>query len=197
MSILAELETRSGSTCELCGATHELAPYQIKPMNTGGIDEHILACATCTEQIENPDSTDPNHWRCLNDSMWSEFDSVKVIAWRMLNRLKNEGWPQDLLDMMYLEEPVLKYAAATGEGLSEDEKIIHKDCNGALLSNGDTITLTQDLDVKGGGNFTAKRGTAVRNISLTHDNAGHIEGRINGVHIVILTKFVKKSFPKE
>ena len=197
MSVLAELEARSNSSCELCGAQKSLHPYQIKPMQTGGIDEHLLACTTCIDQIENPEKTNANHWRCLNDSMWSEFDSVKIIAWRMLNRLKNEGWPQDLLDMLYLEDDVLKYAAATGEGLSEDEKIIHKDCNGALLSNGDTITLTQDLDVKGGGNFTAKRGTAVRNISLTHDNAEHIEGRINGVHIVILTKFVKKSFPKE
>jgi len=197
MSILAELETRSGSKCELCSADKNLKPYQIKPVDTAGIDEHLLACETCVGQIDNPETTDANHWRCLNDSMWSEFDSVKVIAWRMLSRLKNEGWPQDLLDMLYLEDDVLRWASATGEGLSEDEKIIHKDANGALLSSGDTITLTQDLDVKGGGNFTAKRGTAVRNISLTHDNAGHIEGKINGVHIVILTKFVKKSFPKE
>lgn len=197
MSIVAELEARSGSKCELCSSEKELKAFQIKPMNTGGIDENLLTCATCAEQINDPEATDANHWRCLNDSMWSEFDGVKVIAWRMLNRLKKEGWPQDLLDMLYLDDTVLKYAEATGEGISDEDRIIHKDCNGAVLSNGDTITLTQDLDVKGGGNFTAKRGTAVRNISLTHDNAEHIEGRIQGVHIVILTKFVKKSFPKE
>jgi len=46
--------------------------------------------------------------------------------------------------------------------------------------------------VKGGG-FTAKRGTAVRNIRLVADNAEHIEGRISGQLIVILTQFVKKS----
>ncbi|MCW8844130.1 MAG: PhnA domain-containing protein, partial [Rhodobacteraceae bacterium] len=40
---------------------------------------------------------------------------------------------------------------------------------------------------------TAKRGTAVRNISLVSDNAEHIEGRVEGQRIVILTKFVKKS----
>ncbi len=197
MSILTELQTRSESKCELCGSNKNLNVYQVKPVDIGGIDESLLACSTCSEQIDNPETTDPNHWRCLNDSMWSEFDSVKVIAWRMLNRLKNEGWPKDLLDMLYLDEETEKWAAITGEGLSEDEKIIHKDCNGALLIAGDTITLTKDLDVKGGGNFTAKRGTAVRNISLVHDNAGQIEGRVNGVHIVILTKFVKKSFPKE
>jgi len=197
MSILAELESRSGSKCELCGSDKDLKPHQIKPMNNGGIDENLLTCSNCDDQINNPENTVTNHWRCLNDSMWSEHTGVKVIAWRMLSRLKKEGWPQDLLDMLYLEDDILKYAEYTGEGISDEDKIIHKDSNGAILSNGDTITLTQDLDVKGGGNFTAKRGTAVRNISLTHDNADHIEGRINGVHIVFLTKFIKKSFPKE
>jgi protein PhnA len=63
----------------------------------------------------------------------------------------------------------------------------------ALLSeSGDTVTLIKDLNVKGAG-FTAKRGTAVRNISLVPDNPEHIEGRVNGQQIVILTKFVKKS----
>jgi len=197
MSIRTELETRSNSKCELCSTTDNLDVYQVKPVGVGGIDESVFACNTCIDQIENPDKTDPNHWRCLNESMWSEFEAVKVITWRMLQRLKKEGWPQNLLDMLYLEEASEKWAATTGEGLSEEEKIIHKDCNGALLQAGDTITLTQDLNVKGGGNFTAKRGTAVRNISLTHDNAEHIEGRINGVHIVILTKYVKKSSPKD
>jgi protein PhnA len=197
MSIIAELESRSGSKCELCGSSEKLNVYLVKPVDIGGIDESLLACETCSDQIDNPENTDSNHWRCLNDSMWSEFDSVKVIAWRMLNRLKKEGWPQDLLDMLYLEDDTLKWAAATGEGLSDDEKIIHRDSNGAILEAGDTITLTQDLEVKGGGNFVAKRGSAVRNISLVHDNAEHIEGRVSGVHIVILTKFVKKSSSKE
>ena len=46
-------------------------------------------------------------------------------------------------------------------------------------------------EVKGAG-FTAKRGTAVRNISLT-ENPEQIEGRVNGVKIVLLTCFLKKS----
>jgi protein PhnA len=56
--------------------------------------------------------------------------------------------------------------------------------------SGDNVTLIKDLDVKGG-NFTAKRGTPVRNISLT-DNPEHIEGRVNGVRIVLLTCYLKK-----
>ncbi|MCP4000897.1 MAG: PhnA protein, partial [Gammaproteobacteria bacterium] len=38
-----------------------------------------------------------------------------------------------------------------------------------------------------------KRGTVVRGISLVADNPEHIEGRVSGHHIVILTKFVKKA----
>jgi len=193
MSVLNELQERSGSTCELCGAVSELRVFQVPPKNTGGLDESLYACSTCIDQYEDPDKTDSNHWRSLNDSMWSEYASVQVIAWRMLHRIKSEGWPQDLLDMMYLDDDTLKWAGALGDGLAEEEVIKHLDSNGATLQNGDTVVLTKDLDVKGGGNFTAKRGTAVRNISLVHDNAGQIEGRIQGIQIVILTKFIKKS----
>jgi len=131
-------------------------------------------------------------WRCLNESMWSEVPAVQVMAWRILNRLKPEGWPQDLLDMLYLDEETMAWAQATGEGEDNENKIKHIDSNGVLLQAGDNIVLIKDLNVKGA-NFTAKRGTAVRNISLVHDNAAHIEGRVNGQQIVILTKFVKKS----
>jgi protein PhnA len=61
-----------------------------------------------------------------------------------------------------------------------------------VLASGDSVTLIKDLEVKGAG-FTAKRGTAVRTISLVQENPEHIEGRVNGQRIVILTKFVKKS----
>ena len=73
-------------------------------------------------------------------------------------------------------------------GGSSDE-IKHVDSNGSVLKAGDTVVLIKDLNVKGAG-FTAKRGTAVRRISLVHDNPEHIEGRVEGQQIVILTKFV-------
>jgi protein PhnA len=123
--------------------------------------------------------------------MWSEVPGVQVVAWRMLNRLKNEGWPQDLLDMMYLDEESLKWAEATGEGLEESEKIIHKDVNGVVLQTGDSVVLIKDLKVKGS-SMVAKQGTAVRRISLDSENAEYIEGKVDGQHIVIITKYVKK-----
>lgn len=192
MSLDKELTNRAGSRCELCSSETDLTVYQVPPKTDENSDHYSLVCATCLDQISNPEHTDPNHWRCLNESMWSEVPAVQVIAWRMLNRLRSEGWPQDLLDMLYLDEETLAWAQATGEGIDEEDRIIHKDSNGAVLQAGDTVVLIKDLDVKGGG-FTAKRGTAVRNITLVADNPEHIEGRVEGQHIVILTKYVKKS----
>ena len=192
MSLEKTLQDRSGNQCEICTSTDNLGIYNVPPHPQGTIDDSIYCCSTCSSQLQNPDAIDSNHWRCLNESMWSEVDAVKVISWRMLNRLRGEGWTQDLLDMMYLEDGLLKWAAETGEGIAEDDKIKHVDSNGTPLETGDTVVLIKDLNVKGGG-FTAKRGTAVRKITLVHDNAEQIEGKVDGQQIVILTQFVKKA----
>jgi len=191
MSIKNKLLKRSNSTCELCSSTENLQVYSLPPNAKETIDDSILACKTCVDQIENPDKVDVNHWRCLNDSMWNENTAVQVVAWRMLSRLKKEGWPQDLLDMMYLDEETLKWAQATGEGEEESEKIIHRDVNGVVLKAGDSVVLIKDLKVKGS-SMVAKQGTTVRKISLDHDNAEYIEGKVGPTQIVIITKYVKK-----
>lgn len=191
MSIEQTLHSRSESKCELCGATENLSIYETLATSKDNADECVLICTTCRDQIENPDHIDVNHWRCLNDSMWSQIPAVQVMAWRMLTRLSAEGWPQDLLDMLYLDDATLAWAK-TGEAEYDDNAVQHVDSNSAILAAGDTVTLIKDLDVKGA-NFTAKRGTAVRNISLVADNPEHIEGRVEGQRIVILTQFVKKS----
>ncbi len=190
MNTEQDLQARSESKCELCGATETLSVYEIPPNSDGSADQCILICSNCKQQIENQDNLNPDHWRCLNDSMWSQTPAVQVMAWRMLTRLSAESWSQGLLDMLYLEDDVLNWANAGAE--NHDDKVIHKDSNGAVLEAGDTVSLIKDLHVKGA-NFTAKRGTAVRNISPVADNAEHIEGRVEGQRIVILTRFVKKS----
>jgi len=192
MSIEKELIERSGSKCELCSATENLQVYEVPPISSGGLDGSLLACSTCIEQIDNPELTDENHWRCLNDSMWSEFKPVQTVAWRMLSRLRSKGWPQDLLDMLYLDDDTLKWAEATGEGLDDNEKIIHRDVNGVILEAGDNVVLIKDLKVKGS-SMVAKQGSAVRRISLDANNAEYIEGKVDGQHIVIITKYVKKT----
>ena len=191
MDILKKLQQRSGSTCELCASDKNLSMYKVPPMPVGTVDDSILACETCVDQIENPDNVDANHWRCLNDSMWSEVATVQVVAWRMLTRLSAEGWPQDLLDMLYLEEENLKWAKATGEGEEEENKVIHRDVNGVILQNGDSVVLIKDLKVKGS-SLIAKQGTAVRRISLDRENEKFIEGKVGPTQIVIITDYVKK-----
>ena len=191
MSTEQALLTRSESKCELCDASDDLSVYEVPPSSDGSEDQSVLTCATCRDQIDNPDNTDANHWRCLNDSMWSQVPAVQVMAWRMLTRLSSEGWPQDLLEILYLDDDTLAWAKAAGEDDNNDS-VKHVDSNGAVLEAGDTVTLIKDLEVKGA-NFTAKRGTSVRGISLVADNPEHIEGRVEGQRIVILTKFVKKS----
>ena len=192
MSLEKELQARSESKCELCGATENLGIYLVPQTPSETVDGAVFACETCRTQLENSEAIDPNHWRCLNDSMWNPNPPVQVVAWRMLHKLKSEGWPVDLIDMMYMEEETLEWAKASNDHLAEEDRIIHKDSNGAILTAGDSVVLIKDLNVKGA-NFTAKRGTAVRGISLVHDNAAQIEGKVNGQQIVILTEFVKKT----
>jgi protein PhnA len=186
MSLSKELDARSGSKCELCGATENLNDFVVEPLN-----ESIAACSVCIDQIENPDNVDANHWRCLNDSMWSEVAAVQIVAWRMLTRLRAEGWPQDLLDMMYLDEENLALAKALGDGVSTENEVVHRDVNGVILQAGDSVVLIKDLKVKGS-SMVAKQGTAVRRISLDRENEKYIEGKVGGTQIVIITDYVKK-----
>ncbi len=181
---LITLQNRADNNCELCAAPEELAAFAVGPSPDGTAMTAALLCRTCVAQVEG--DMDINHWRCLSNSMWSEYAPVQVLAWRMLNRLRDQAWARDLTDMLYLDDETLVWAKS-----GAIRESLHKDSNGAPLSAGDTVVLIKDLPVKGGG-FTAKRGTAVRGISLVEDNPAHIEGRVEGQRIVILTEFVKK-----
>lgn len=191
MPIKSALAERSNSTCELCGATDNLEVFEVPPVKEPNSDKSVLVCPTCFSQLEKTSEMDDNHWRCLNDSMWSQVPAVQVTAFRLLTRLaKTQGWALDLLDMMYLEDETKAWADYGVAADDIEEVAPTRDSNGAILVAGDNVTLIKDLEVKGG-NFTAKRGTPVRNISLT-DNPEHIEGRVNGVRIVLLTCYLKK-----
>jgi protein PhnA len=93
--------------------------------------------------------------------------------------------------MLYLDPEMQDWAESHAINILADESSdATLDSNGTQLLEGDTITLIKDLDVKGAG-FTAKRGTVVKNIALT-ENPKHIEGRVNGVRIVLVANFLKK-----
>lgn len=191
MSTEKTLLQRCDSKCELCSADTALSVFDVPPDTDGSAERCIMICDACRQQITEPDSIEPSHWRSLSDSMWNPTPAVQVMAWRQLKVLSGKGevWAQELLDTLYLEEDVLAWAEA---GVPpSDDRAPTLDSNGTPLQAGDTVTIIKDLDVKGA-NFTAKRGTAVRNISLT-DNPEHIEGRVNGQRIVLLSCYLKKS----
>ncbi|MEL6811884.1 MAG: PhnA domain-containing protein [Bacteroidota bacterium] len=192
MSVERDVRKRAEDQCELCGHEEDLSLYEVPktPVYIEGADTALWVCKTCVSQFDT-EERDANHWRCLNDSMWSPAAPVQVMAWRMLHRLKSEGWPQDLLDIMYMDEQRLEWAAAAGDAEDKSEALVHRDSNGVVLKAGDNVVLIKDLKVKGS-SMVAKQGTAVRRISLDHENSSYIEGKVEGQQIVIITDYVKK-----
>jgi protein PhnA len=172
------------TACALCG-TPSTVTYTVAPS-----DVEVALCDACHAGVMDGPEDGP-HWRCLSDAVWSAEAAVQVLAWRLLHRI-DAVWARDLLEIVYLEPEVRVWAEAGMGGGEQPLDIIHRDSNGTVLAQGDTVYLIKDLTVKGAG-FTAKRGTAVRGIALVADNAAQIEGRVEGQRIVILTEFVKKS----
>lgn len=196
MTLQERLVARSENKCELCQATGKLNVYEVPPQNGGYEENTILICDKCMAQIERKEELDSGHWQALTTSMWSEVPGIQVVSWRMLNRLKNEGWAAESLDMMYMDDERLAWAKATGDHENDAVVELHRDANGAQLHNGDSVVLTKSLDVKGS-TITAKVGTVVKNIRLVNDNTEQIEGRVEGQMIVILTKYVRRQAPKD
>jgi len=66
-----------------------------------------------------------------------------------------------------------------------------RDSNGNILKEGDSVTLIKDLKVRGTSSVL-KRGTMVKNIRLTDDEA-EIEGKVEKSVMVLKTEFLKKA----
>lgn len=185
MSISQKLKDRNGELCELCNsetATHE---YTVSPKNDESIENQVAVCNTCLASIDSKDAS--FHWRCLEGSIWSPEPSVQALSYRILQNYKEEDWANNLISSVDLDENVIQWAMSALEVAD-----VHKDAFGNVLENGDTVVLTQALNVKGT-NFTASKGTVVKKIKLVHDNPEQIEGKINEQMIVILCKYVKKN----
>ena len=184
------LARRCKSCCELCASNGSLSIYEVPPVKDPDIDKCIMICDQCKEQLNDKKNINEHHWHCLNESAWSEIPAVQVVAWRLLKRLESEPWAQDLAEQLYLEDDVIEWAESE-ESSKKNSNAKTVDSNGTELHDGDSVHLIKDLDVKGV-SFVAKRGTIVKNITLT-SNPEHIEGRVNKTKLVLKTCFIKKA----
>lgn len=192
MKVAQNILERSQNKCELCAAETPLSLYEVPPVDRTTESNCIMICQKCLQQIDKKEPLDNTHWNCLSTAMWSEVPGIQVVSWRMLNRLREETWAAELLDMMYLDDETMAWAKATGDHDNDSSVDLHVDCNGQQLFAGDSVVLTKSLDVKGT-SLNAKMGTVVKNIRLVPDNTEQIEGKIEGQMIVILTKYVRKA----
>jgi protein PhnA len=171
-----EIFERANNKCELCESENNLSIYEVYKSEDN--DGYALLCETCLNKIENQ-NFDENHFNCLNNSMWSEVPSVKILSYKIWNALGRS----DMLDMMYLTDEETAIA-------KRQEEVV-KDSNGNILKAGDSVSVIKDLDVKGAGK-TIKRGTVVKNIRMC-DVEGHISCKVDGIGQVYLkTEFLKK-----
>jgi protein PhnA len=185
--MLAILSSRAESKCELCGNTHDLQVHLVEESPDLSANCAVLVCGVCQAQIAGDAPDDSSHFKCLSQSMWSSVPAVQVLSYRLLHRFNSESWAQDALEMLYLDEETQTWADK-GVNANREPTV---DVNGVVLKAGDSVTIIKDLDVKGA-NFTAKRGTPVRNIGLS-ENPLHIEGKVNGQRIVIIAAYTKKN----
>ena len=71
------------------------------------------------------------------------------------------------------------------------DSVVVKDSNGAVLVEGDAVTVIKDLNVKGGSS-DLKRGALIKKIHLIGD-PDNIECNVNGSTLVLKTCFLKKA----
>ena len=105
-----ELTRRAKSQCELCSVSGEkLSIVEISPVPViPSVDHCIFICSTCQNELNLPakQKLDTHHWKCLHHSVWSEIPSVQVTAMRILKKLPDSDWAQELIEQVYLTEDI-------------------------------------------------------------------------------------------
>ncbi len=184
MSISTPLRERSQGDCELCNTNPATQEYTVSPKKDDDIRNQVAVCDTCRDAIDATGESD--YWRFLEGTIWNPEPSIQALSYRILHARRNEDWANNIISSVELDENTVQWALSAFEVAD-----VHKDAFGNVLENGDTVVLTQGLNVKGT-SFTAAKGTVVKKIRLVPDNTEQLEGKINDQTIVILTKYVKK-----
>lgn len=96
-------------------------------------------------------------------------------------------WFGDLSEAREWLDQVLKLLQSAPSG----DEVVVKDSNGAVLSEGDAVTVIKDLKVKGGSS-DLKRGTLIKKVHLIGD-PDNVECNVDGSTLVLKTCFLKKA----
>jgi protein PhnA len=109
------LSRRARSRCELCDASGtRLTPFEVHPIpEDPDPDRALMLCDRCLSGVTGG-GLEPNEWRFLETSAWSELPPVQVVAVRAVRRLSEEhatDWASDLLGMLYLPPEVEEWLA--------------------------------------------------------------------------------------
>ena len=178
------LTERSFGNCEICGQNTATIGYLVAPRTEDVAENKVALCEACHQHLS--DNSGEYYRSFVEGSIWNPEASVQALSFRILKKYENENWAASVLSSVDLEESIVSWATDV-----PDPTAVHKDAFGNVLEAGDSVVLTQALDVKGT-NFTASKGTVVKRIRLIQDNIEQIEGKINEQSIVILTKYTKK-----
>ncbi len=111
-----ELARRSGSKCELCLASGtKLNVFEIPPASGEPDSERCtFICDTCLSGIFEPLKLN-DHWRCLNEAIWSEVIPVKILSLIILKRISSKNsWAGDIIEDVYLDEDDEEWINSSG-----------------------------------------------------------------------------------
>lgn len=104
-----DLARRAKSKCELCRTSGvPLRSYELEPLPTDpDIDNTLLLCETCLKWISKPNKSNLDHWRILNETVWSEIPAAQVMAVRILRHIgKDLPWANEYLENVFLEPEI-------------------------------------------------------------------------------------------
>ena len=108
-----ELTRRSRAKCELCTQSGvPLSLYEVPPVPKEPDSDQLLhICQTCLVQLGKPKTIEPNRWRILSETIWSQVPAAQVMAIRLLKHLsKTEPWAQEILESAYVDEELNDWA---------------------------------------------------------------------------------------
>ena len=101
-----DLTRRARSKCELCETAGErLAIFELPPAPAEpDFQRCLFLCPICHDQLGGAAIDQPERWRCLNNTAWSELPAVQAAAVIILRRLGVERpWASELLETLVLD----------------------------------------------------------------------------------------------